>query len=222
MKSDVGRLMFGAYLASDILANVAKKKWSGGYELRGLDFMIASIWVFQKGAILGRAKFDHIKTLAKLITVKEGEEDLCDFFRSATERLLTAYGKEPNYFPDFILKTIFPEIDISNIGTLKALHNKKYRLEKLSSQFQIYVATGTGFGALNPELVQKMWVNSYEKDRYPDVWEQARLHGLNVPEKLSYSPLAEMEELVLAEVSEFVSKYHPNLVEPLGLGIQSK
>ena len=38
--------------------------------------MIASMWVFQKGAILGRAKSDRIKRLAKLVALEGGEENM--------------------------------------------------------------------------------------------------------------------------------------------------
>jgi len=206
----------------DALAGAITKKWSGGYEVSGFNVMIASMWVFQKGAILGRAKSDRIKTLAKLVAVEGGEEKMCDFFKSATEKRLNEYGEEPSSFLDFLQKTMFPGIDIGNINNLKALHNKKYRLGEILPRFQADVAVGIGFGALHPELVKKMWVQSYETGRDPDKWEEARRHGLDIPEKQSHLPLAEMEELVLIEISEFVRKYHPNLIEPLGLCLKNK
>ena len=67
------RPMLGEYFAMDFLANAVKKKWSGGYEVSGFAVMLSSVWIFQKGAILGRAKDSNVMALAKLVSI-EGNE----------------------------------------------------------------------------------------------------------------------------------------------------
>ena len=49
------------------------------------------------------------------------------------------------------------------------------------------------------------------------MWEDARKHGLDLPEKQSYLPLKEMEEIVLSQVYEFAKDNHPALIAELGL-----
>jgi hypothetical protein len=67
-----------------------------------------------------------------------------------------------------------------------------------------------------------MWAESYETDKDPDRWAEARRYGVDLPERQEHLPLAEMEELVLQEVLEFVSKHEPRLVGPLGLRLQDE
>ena len=222
MNGDIERPMLGERFAMEACAGVIKKKRSGGYEISGFNVMIASMWVFQKGAILGRARSDHINTLAQLVAVEGDEEKMCTFFKNATEEILKQYGKEPSSFLDFSQKTLFSGIDFGNIDTTKAFYNKKYRLGEILPDFQGVVAMGIGFGALRPELVKKMWIDSYEKDYDLDKWAEVRRYGLDIPEKQSHVPLAEIEDQVLLEVSEFVKEYDPSLIKSLGLRMQNK
>jgi len=217
MGNDTERPMLGEHFAVEALAGAIQKKWSGGYEVSGFSVMITSMWVYQKGAILGRAKAENIDIFAKLIAVEGGEKNMREFFKNASERQLNVYGKEPSSFIDFLLKTMFPEIDMGNLEMLKALDKKKVRLGEILPRFQVDAATGIGFGAFHPEIVEKMWLESYEMEKDTDIWQEARQYGLDIPEKRSYIPIAEMEENVLKEVSEFVKEYHPSLITPLGL-----
>jgi hypothetical protein len=137
MNSDTESPTLGEHFAVDALAGAITKKWSGGYEVRALNVMIASMWVFQKGAVLGRARSDRILALATLVAVEGGGERMVDHFKSVTEKLLSKYGKEPTSFRDFLQKTIFPGMEMGNADTLKALHNKKYRLGEYYRGFKV-------------------------------------------------------------------------------------
>ena len=82
-----------------------------------------------------------------------------------------------------------------------------------------WLMSGIGFGATYPELVQKMWVKTYETLRDQDEWAKAREHGLAIPEEQTPVPLEEIEQHVLLEVGRYVYEYFPQLIDPLGLRI---
>ena len=76
---------------------------------------------------------------------------------------------------------------------------------------------GMGFGALNAELVENMWKQSYEKEYAPTMWEDARKWGIGLPEKQEHLTLKEIEEIVLTQVQEFAKENRPQLIDELGL-----
>lgn len=210
------RLKLGVHLAMDAVRPAVKENTSGGYEISGCSMLVAGLWVFQQGAFLGRARADRLEVLAKLVAIEGGEEKMCEFFRSSSARLLDDYGREPSSFMDLWLKHRFPSVDPGGLDILVALHHKKHHLGEMIPQFQVAVAFGIGFGAMYPELLKKMWINSYETERDKQIWAQARKSGLNIPDK-RHLQLKEMEELVLLSVSEFASNYHPSLTNILEL-----
>ena len=141
---------------------------------------------------------------------------MCEFFKESSEKMLAQYGKEPEFFLDLIQKTTFEGIDFGDMETIKHLHKKKYRLGEILDRFKIDVARGIGFGVNYPDLVQKMWIKSYECVNQ-DEWKEVRRYGLDIPEKQTPLPLNEMEKLVLEEISIFVKENHPDLIKSLGL-----
>ena len=213
--SDISSL--GELFAMDSLAGAVEKKWSGGYEIRGSTVVITSMWIFQKGAILGRAKANKIKALAKLISDENMQDKMYTFFKEIGGKMLKDYGGNPSSFHDFLMKTMFSDIDFNDPKIWKKLHERKYRLGEMLQRFDNDTAMGIGFGAFQPELVKKMWVQSYETDQDPQIWADARRHGLDIPEKQSHLPLAKMEKEVLQDFSEFVHEQHPDLIPELGI-----
>jgi hypothetical protein len=217
MRHNPARKMLGEWFAWDALDNAIEKKWSGGYQVRMSSAVFAELLAFQKGAILGRAKADKGKSLAKLVAQEGGEDSIYDYIMESAESLLNKYGKEPDSFQDFWFKTRFPSLDFTDYETLKALDKKKVRLSEILPICQVAATQGIGFGIINPELVKVMWRNTYETEIDPTIWEDARKHGLEIPEKQSYVPLKDMEEAVLSQVYEFAKATRPELIVELGL-----
>jgi hypothetical protein len=210
------RLKLGVHLGMDAVRPAIIENASGGYEISGFSMMVAGLWVFQQGAFLGRARADRIEVLAKLVAIEGGEKKMCEFFKSSSARLLADHGREPRSFMDLWLKYRFPSVDLRELDILVTLHHKKHHLGEMLPQFQVAAAFGIGFGAMYPELVKKMWINSYETDRDKEIWKKARKSGLNIPEK-RHLPLKEMEELVLRSVTDFAREHHPRLINSLDL-----
>jgi len=210
------KLKFGVHLGMDAIRPAIKENPSGGFEINGYSMLVAGLWVFQQGAFLGRARADRIEELARLVAREGGEKKMCEFFKTAPAKLLKDHGKEPRSFMDLWLKHRFPSMDLGELDILVTLHHRKHYLGEMLPQFQVAAAFGIGFGMMYPELVKKMWINSYETDRDREIWKKAREAGLNIPEK-HHLPFKEMEELVLRSVTAYAKEHRPTMLDYLDL-----
>ena len=140
------RRELGEYFASDflILGNAVKKKWTGGYEVKASTQVFTELWVFQKGAVLGQAKADKKKVLARLVAQEDREDSVLEFLQEITKNSLKEYGEETSSLYDFFMKTRFPNMDFGDIKTLKFLDRKKYRLGEVLPHFQQDAMRGIG------------------------------------------------------------------------------
>jgi len=223
MTNVVTKSTLGQHMSHEALKPLVKKKLLGGYEvLFGPCICTVSIWLFQKGALLGRARSGRLNVLVELLPItwaNSGKEaDVCGVLREEAKKRLDDFGMEPDSFPTFWLKTEFSTLDLSSLEVLM-LSMKKVRLDKILPKLDTWLMSGIGFGATYPELVQKMWVGTYETLIDMDKWVKSREYGLAIPKEQIPMPLGEKEQHVLLEVGRYVYKYFPQFLEPLGLRI---
>ncbi|MHC4439763.1 MAG: hypothetical protein ACYS3S_20595 [Planctomycetota bacterium] len=202
-------------MSEDTLGPLVKKKLFGGYEVPlGPCISTVSTLLFQKGAILGRARFDRLNVVAKLMTNPGREDSLCSKLRELARKRLEDFGKKPDSFHTFWWETEFSTLDFNYFMSIK-----KVPLEEIFSLVNHWLMSGIGFGATYPDLVKEMWIKTYETPEDQDEWARAREYGLDIPEEQNLLPLDDMEQNVLLEVSRYVYEYFPQLMEPLNLKI---
>ena len=210
----------GQFMSQEALGPLVRKKLLGGYEVPlGPCISNVSTWLFQKGAILGRARSDRFNILVKLFAVTGKEDDLCDKLRELAKKRLEDFNKEFYSFPFFWLETEFKTFNFSDLNELKTLSMKKIRLGEILPELDSWLIDGIGFGATYPDLVKEMWEKTYETLQDQEEWAKAREYGLDIPEEQTLLPLDDMEQHVLLEVGRYVYEYCPQLMEPLGLKI---
>ncbi len=215
-KAATGRVSLAEHLNMEAVGSLVEKKMFGGYEVRVGPFLMLSLWVFQKGAILGRALRDRLDILAKLLAEEGRERNVCSFIREVAVKQVDDYGKEPDSFYDFWMDTELKKLDFSDLNLMKQLVKKKARLGEMLPKLDIWLVQGIGFGATFPELTERLWKEAYETYD-PHSWAEARSYGLDIPQQPAPLPLEEMEQIVLSEVAEYANEFFPELVEPLGL-----
>lgn len=210
------QITLGQYMSKDTLGPLLKKRLFGGYEVPfGSCIFNVSTWLFQKGAILGRARFDRLNILVRLLTTSGKEDDFCNMLMEVAEKRLADFGKEPDSFPTFWLETGFSTLDLTDVNMLKT----RMPLAQILSYLDFWLSSGIGFGASYPDLVEKMWEKTFNTPIDQHEWARARESGLDIPEKQTMLPLDDMEHHVLLEVGRYVSEYFPQLLESLGLKI---
>lgn len=213
MSQNIERPMLGPELAMDSLGGKIEKKWSGGYEVAGMDVIIASIWVFHKGAILGLTQKDNPKPTIKIISQQGHEDTLGKQLKEVAEDIVKTNKGKANDMLAFTRLTLFPKIDFGDIEMLKALSKRKYRLGEIMHDLQDRVFLGIALGLFFPELVEELWHNQYEIKKDPKMYADARRHGLDLPEEQQLLPIDEMKKIVIDEVKAFVKENHSELYD---------
>ena len=204
------------HLSSQEIGQIAQKKLLGGYDVPMGAFFLTGGWLFQKGAILGRARHDSLITLAGLLASKP--EEIPAVLKVVADDLLGNAGSETESITNFFFKAMLPNIDIYDLDTLRKLDKEKRRLGELIPKIEEYVISGIAVGAIYPDLTEKMLRAFYAK-RDDKTWTLARKAGVDLPEQDTELSLEDVEQQVLLEVAEYATAYFPQLVEPLGLRV---
>jgi hypothetical protein len=210
------RTLLGACFAMDIIGPVAKKRFFGGYNVPALSVVIASISVFQKGALLGFARAEQYDLLCTLIAQPGGESSVAEFSRNLAKKHWDEHGDETKSLFNYAARIEFPTFDVADPKILKTLATRKYRLGEVLNRFAIAAVGGIGFGATRPDDFSAMWQRSYEEID-TQAWSEAVQAGLNIPATPLLLPLSEAIQPVLAETAQYAREHFPKLVSPLNL-----
>ena len=220
MTSQLTRFTLMQHLAREEVRRLAAKRlFGGGYYVPLLPLFWTGLWLFQKGAILGRARRDRLELLAKMLFQPGSEQNVYWVLNGLATARMEKYGKEPDDFVDFWVRTELPEATaghLFDVDVLKWLSKRKMRLGEALNKVNSWVLSGIAFGATYPDLTERMW-NKFGERRDPASWAEARRAGLDLPEEDTILSLEEMGHTVLAEVADYALEYFPELVEPLGL-----
>lgn len=100
---------------------------------------------------------------------------------------------------------------------LKALQRKHVAYSQFAQDVAWYVIEGLSLGALQRELTERMWRNTFETRADPARWARAREAGLDIPAEQTLVPLADMEVEVLSLLATFVQAHWPNGITALRL-----
>jgi len=188
-------------------------------------FLFVCSFLYENGAILGRARSDKLTILAKLFPADPGKEEIFinELQNVAQERLneyKREFEKEPSSFLDIFylleLKKVGLSLADTNLKTIRKATEEKYSLKQAEPYIKMFGLEGIGFGSSFPELTEKMYRKGHENINM-DVWSEARAHGLAIPEKPTIISLEEQEEIVLQMVAAYTSEYYPELLDPLDL-----
>jgi len=197
--------------------------------VRTLSGLLASLAVFQMGAVLGRARRDKSESLSKLISMRAANdnerESIAREFRreieEATKEELENYrnnrSHDPYSFFDYFRFLQGPKFDeaFGDPKALKSMTKEKARLHQALDWINFWGVNGVGLGITYPELVEQLWRKSYETP--DDHWDLARSAGLQIPAHQELLPLEEMERAVVSDVIEYARQYVPDVVEDLEL-----
>ncbi len=211
-------LMF--HVGNEALLGLVEKGLFGRAYIRVGRFVIAGLWLYGTGAVLGRARRDRLETLAKMFSDPGRERESTNFLQDLAAERIEKYGSEPESFFDFFMTTEYEKSGVSwppaSLDAMKRVDNEKIPPEQADDILKMFVLEGIGFGSKFPELTEQMWKATYETYD-ADTWMRARTHGLDIPEQFTPLPLEEREQVVLAQLAGYATEYFPELVDPLDL-----
>ena len=247
MPYEEGQPALMVFLGSVPVAQVVKRRLFGKPFIRWSNFCEVLWFMYESGAILGRARHNKLDILEKMLVswvsiiptgsnyfyltrFKPGIEQI-EFLRKIAKKRLDTFrnevGKEPDTFFEFILfREIERLIGLSPADSLKPyirknqrpLGERKMSLEVAYPDIEGFGLEGIGFGGSFPELTERMYRNAYEGID-TGLWSEARAHGLAIPEKPEIVSLEEREATLLQMVAAYATEYYPELLDPLDLRV---
>jgi hypothetical protein len=214
-----GQPTFIGFLSIPVVTKVAKTRLFGGPYVHFGGFLMVCSYLYENGAILGRAKRDKLTELAKMFSIPGTEVENINSLQEQAKTRLKKFGGEPSSFYIFFISGELEKLGLSlssDLKVLKKAFKEKWSLKTTEPFIKIFGLEGIGFGSSFPELTEKMYRNSYENIDM-DVWTKHRAHGLAIPEKPTIISLEEQEKTVLQMVAAYASEYYPELLDPLDL-----
>lgn len=210
------RNTLGEYFAMEIIGPATQKRLFGGYNVRAWSVVVATVYSFQKGSLLGYSRADRYELLCTILAQPGSDASVAETFRNVSKKQWEEHGQDSASLFDFVVRSEFPTLNMADPKVLKAMSKRKIRLGEVLDRFSIAAASGIGFGATLPEDFKAIWQRSYEQIDHQD-WSRARQHGVDIPEDPTTLPLDEATRVVLTETAQYVRKYFPQLTRPLGL-----
>jgi len=182
--------------------------------------MFVTGFLFETGAVLGRARPGHMATLVQMFVNPGTERKAVEYCQALGERQLEMFGSPAPDCPfhEFFLKSELAKAGVGDpYETLLRIGSDKLALEGPWERAQNAIMGGLGFGSLHPELVEAMYRHYQE---IPTGEERALVEQMGIWEgPYQGMTLEEREEETLAEVADFATKNYPQLLEPLALTV---
>jgi hypothetical protein len=209
------------YLSGQLVLGLTERSLFGGRKMPFRHLLLAELYLFQKGALLGRARSDRLALLAKLVTTPGGETAFAVNADEFAAMRLSEYGGQPTNFVDFIWKTEYRRAGVeypSDYRRVMQLARQKAPLRDVEPTLYAVFSEGIAFGAVFPNLVSRMWRNTYE-DIDSAALDSARRLRIDLPKVLPRIALKEAENEVLSETAAYVAAWWPELASPLRLAL---
>ena len=220
----IERTLMG-FLGMVSVMKATKTRLFGGPYIPFGAFLLVCSFLYENGAILGRARSDKLTILAKTFPADPGKEDsfINELQNVARERLneyKKEFKKEPSSFIDLFylleLKRLGLSLADTELKTLRKASGERYSLKQAGPYIKMFGLEGIGFGSCFPELTEKMYRKGHENINM-DVWTEMKEHGAALPEEPTIISLEEQEQLVLQMVAAYASEHYPELLDPLDL-----
>ncbi|MBI4505166.1 MAG: hypothetical protein HY691_06495 [Chloroflexi bacterium] len=208
------RPSLGMYWSQVFVGRIVEKRWFGRRRIRFGRYLMVAEWLYTSGAILGRSRREKLDILMVMFSRSGAESSVASLAQQEAERRLTQYNGTPDSFFDFLLATEVPGGKVALFRDFE----KDMPIEAAYPFGAMKVVEGVGFGARYPDLTEHLWRRSYE-NLDTARWQDARAHGLNIPEHPQIVRFEDREQALLLDVAGFASLHYAELVEPLGLRV---
>ena len=234
------------YLGTEPVTRLAKTRLLGGRYLRYYDYCSILAFVYESGAVIGRARHNKLSILEKILEAPWKGPEFMKFCQDQAKERLDAFRsearREPHSFLEFIL--------IEELA--KAIKDKELRqqLKGVMTKMRDTLLQKGGAGEREIGLLKEVSAPVSEKGEiakalqkkvrlrtvewvirffgqegigfgssFPELTERMyrNLHENPILEKSSIISLEEGEETVLQIVAVYVSQYYPELLDPLDL-----
>lgn len=226
-------------LYKPFLDKIPRKGLFGKTNVRAIELIDTQEQLYSIGAALGHALQGKLDILVDLLFIKDTKElkanevmNLCKkSAEESLEKFMNEHGQEPDTFNDLVAclllerhlrqhgnklnaKAAIKAYELGDTRIKKILHKKGTFNDKLiRNTLAILLLQGINFGNSFPELTERMYQRAQEENASLI----SKWHAVDVPEEFKAMTLEETERAILQKVASYASKYHPELIAPLGL-----
>jgi len=220
MNKGVPELSLMAYFGMFPVSQVIEKSLFGSPKIRLMPLLSVCQYLFEIGAIIGRARRNKLHILAKMFAVPGKEQDLASYWQEQAQERLYSYGEEPGTFFDLFITTELATVGLrldSSREFLKA-SQEKMPLKEAEPIIKLKGELGIGFGSKFPDLTEKMFRQQYERI---DIgrWSEMKKYITTLTEQPPGVTFEEREQQLLSQLAVYVNEYFPELIKPLRLRI---
>ena len=179
-------------------------------------------FLFETGAVLGRAMRDRLEILAYPFSGTEPDaHELAEVMRNEG-REIAKMGNGATTVQEFTLITMMrqsqPTASLDDMGAWMLAHgNKEVSLEQAMESTLMLEIDGVCFGSEFPDRFEELYINSYGRPD-PERWQFWVQAGLNIPdEPPEFVPLDVRTEQDLTLFANYCAEFYPDYVTKLGL-----
>lgn len=180
-------------------------------------------FLFETGAVLGRAMRDRLPTFAYPFCSATPENvELADFMRRQGQAVASAAPEATTIF-ELIVISEMRKAEPNRSGEqwnewFFANGDSELTVDFAGQMGALFQSGGAGYGAEFPEKFEQLFASSYKVDD-PELWREAAKAGLDVPpEPPDFDTLETRTKNDLAMFAEYCAEFYPDYVKKLGLG----
>ena len=177
-------------------------------------------FVYESGAILGRARRDKVDCLAEMtgvwsIPANEIGSLIQDLASKRLNEFVKNEAREPKSFEELIRYTVW-EAALKRHDYKIDYQRRRIDVPTALKYLRTLVLEGIGFGSRFAELTERMYRQHYECIDMKS-WNEAKQRGADIPDQPKIVTLEAVEEDILVHITAVVQDSYPKLLEPLGL-----
>ena len=210
LRRSPGKLTLFSHLGSPVLDQVSKMGPAGQSYLSLSGLLHICAYLYETGAILGRARQDRLLELVSMSFAAEEMQYCLAELRHLLRRRLETSGRYAHSFYTFYLHGAMRDMNINfDINGMREARNN-IRDKNEAGHFLEYAgAEGLLLGGWYPDLAEKMYGKGYGEQE--DIINETTRGVALLPEETGITSIREREQLILNKVCTYVSQYRPEL-----------
>ena len=214
------KLSLMAYFGMVPVSQVLEKPVFRSPYIRFMRFLLVSKYLYEIGAIIGRARHNKLLILVKMLAVPGKEHNVVSFLQEQAQKRLDSYGREPDTFFSLFMTTELAKMGckLEWFEVPRKVAEQKMPLQEAEPIIKLLGEEGIGFGSKFPELTQRMFSHQYERIDMGQ-WREMKKYVTTFSGHPPQITLEEREQEVLSQLAVYVNEYFPQLVRPLALKI---
>jgi hypothetical protein len=207
-----GKCTLFSHLASPALEKVSRMGPAGQYYIPLSGLLHVCAYLYETGAILGRAWRDRLLELLSMLFAAEERQYCIAELRNLLIRRLENSGRYAHSFYTFYLHGTMRDMNLYfDINGMREAHNNIRDRTEAGHFLEYAGAEGLLLGSWYPDLAEKMYGEGYGAQE--DIINEMTRGVALLPEETAIISIRERERLILDKVNAYVSEYHPNFAD---------